>query len=327
MSGAVLVTGGAGYIGAQACKSLANAGYLPVAYDNLSRGHRDAVRWGPLVEGDIDDRPLLVETLAQFHPVAAMHFAGYIAAGESVVEPALYFHNNVSGSLTLFEALLASAGPPVVFSSSAAVYGLPESVPIAETAARRPVNPYGETKLVVERALEWLDRAHGLRHVALRYFNAAGADPDGEIGERHEPETHLIPLVLDAAAGCRGPVEIFGTDYPTPDGTTIRDYIHVQDLAEAHVRALDYLLAGGASMALNLGTGAGHSVREVVRATERVTGLPVPYREAPRRPGDPPILVADVHRARTVLRWQPALPKLDDMIASAWKWQQRSRNR
>ncbi len=327
MSGAVLVTGGAGYIGAQTCKSLAKAGYVPLAYDNLSRGHRDAVRWGPLVEGDIADRPLLDATLTRFRPVAVMHFAGYIAAGEFVAAPALYFRNNVNGSLTLFEALLASGGPTVVFSSSAAIYGQPDSVPIAETAAARPVNPYGETKLVVERALEWLDRAHGLRHVALRYFNAAGADPDGELGERHDPETHLIPLVLDAIAGRRGAVDIFGTDYPTQDGTAIRDYVHVQDLAEAHVRALDYLLAGGASVALNLGTGAGHSVREVIRAAERVTGRTVPYREAPRRPGDPPALVADASRATAVLGWRPALPALDDMIATAWKWQERSAGR
>ena len=222
---------------------------------------------------------------------------------------------------------MASGGPPVVFSSSAAIYGLPDAVPIAEDRGARPVNPYGETKLVVERALEWLDRAHGLRHVALRYFNAAGADPDGELGERHDPETHLIPLVLDAVAGRRGAVDIFGTDYPTPDGTAIRDYVHVQDLAEAHVRALDYLLAGGASVALNLGTGAGHSVREVIRAAERVTGRTVPCREAPRRPGDPPALVADASRAKVVLGWRPALPALDDMIATAWKWQERSAGR
>ncbi len=323
MSGTVLVTGGAGYIGAHACKALARAGYQPVAYDNLSRGHREFVRWGPLVEGDIADRALAAEALARHRPVAVMHFAAYIAAGESVSDPALYFRNNVIGSLTLFEALLHAGGPPLVFSSSAAVYGFPDTMPIVETAMQHPVNPYGETKRMVERALHWLDQAHGLRHVALRYFNAAGADPEREIGEAHEPESHLIPLVLDAIAGRRSGVDIYGTDYSTPDGTAIRDYIHVQDLAEAHVRALDYLLAGGASAALNLGTGVGHSVREVINVAARVTGRNVPYREAPRRAGDPPILVADSSRAQSVLRWRPALPALETMVASAWHWQER----
>jgi UDP-glucose-4-epimerase GalE len=318
----VLVTGGAGYVGAHACKTLARAGYRPVCYDNLSRGHRDFVRWGPLVEGDLADRALLDETLARYRPVAAMHFAAYAYVGESMVRPELYFRNNVVGSLTLFEALLDADKPPLVFSSSCATYGLPDAMPIDETAPQRPVNPYGESKLTIERALHWLDGAHALRHVALRYFNAAGADPEGEIGERHDPETHLIPLVLDAVSGRGDAVAIFGTDYPTPDGTAIRDYIHVRDLAEAHVGALDYLLAGGASAALNLGTGIGHSVREVIGAAERVTGRPVPYREAPRREGDPPVLVADARRAQSLLRWQPALPGLDDMIATAWRWQQ-----
>jgi UDP-arabinose 4-epimerase len=324
MSKAVLVTGGAGYIGAHACKALAKAGYQPIAYDDLSHGHREAVRWGPLVVGDIADGARLDETFARYKPVAVMHFAGYIAAGESVADPALYFRINVAGSFGLLDAVRRAGNPPLVFSSSAAVYGLSAKMPIAEDAPLNPANPYGETKLMIERALHWLDRAHGLRHIALRYFNAAGADPDGEIGERHDPETHLIPLVLDAVAGRCGPVAIYGTDYPTPDGTAIRDYIHVQDLAEAHVRALDYLFAGGASMALNLGTGIGHSVREVVHAAERVTGRAVPQREAPRRPGDPPVLVADPSRARAVLRWQPALPELDAMIAAAWQWQERS---
>jgi UDP-glucose-4-epimerase GalE len=323
MSDTVLVTGGAGYIGAHACKALAGTGYEPIAYDNLSRGHRDFVRWGPLVEGDIADRARLDETLARYRPVAAMHFAALAYVGESVANPALYFRNNVAGSLTLFEALVQAGNVPIVFSSSCATYGLPETMPIDETTPQHPVNPYGETKLMSERILGWLDRAHGLRHVALRYFNAAGADSDGEIGEMHEPETHLIPLVLDAASGRGNPVEIFGTDYPTPDGTAIRDYIHVQDLAEAHLRALDYLVGGGASVSLNLGTGVGHSVRDVINVAQQVTGRPVPYREAARRPGDPPVLVADARRAENVLRWQPALPNLDDMIATAWRWQQK----
>jgi UDP-arabinose 4-epimerase len=322
LSGAVLVTGGAGYIGAHACKALARAGYQPVAYDNLSRGRREFVRWGPLVEGDIADRALADATLARYRPVAVMHFAAYIAAGESVSNPALYFRNNVIGSLTLFEALLQAGSLPLVFSSTAAVYGFPDTMPIVETAPQHPINPYGESKRIVERALHWLDQAHTLRHVALRYFNAAGADPDGEIGEAHEPESHLIPLVLDAIAGRRSAVDVYGTDYPTPDGTAIRDYIHVQDLAEAHVRALEYLLAGGASVALNLGTGVGHSVREVIDVAARVTGRKVPYREAPRRAGDPPVLVADASRAQSLLRWRPALPELETMVATARHWQE-----
>ncbi len=323
MSNAVLVTGGAGYIGAHACKALARAGYQPITYDDLRRGHREAVRWGPLIEGDTADGARLDETFARFEPVAVMHFAAYAYVGESVRDPALYFRNNVGGSLVLLEAALRGGAPPVVFSSSCATYGNVEIMPIAEMTIQRPVNPYGESKLMVERMLDWLSRAGKLRYVALRYFNAAGADPDGEIGERHDPETHLIPLVLDAILGRHEPVSIFGTDYPTPDGTAIRDYIHVQDLAEAHVRALDYLLVGGMSTPLNLGTGVGHSVKDVIRAAERVTGHPVPSREAPRRPGDPPILIADPSRARTVLNWQPTLTKLDEIVASAWKWQER----
>jgi len=212
----------------------------------------------------------------------------------------------------------------IVFSSTCATYGLPEKMPIAEDTPQHPVNPYGESKLMIERMLRWIGEAHGLRWTALRYFNAAGADPDGETGESHDPETHLIPLVLEAAQGRRAAIDIFGTDYPTPDGTAIRDYIHVQDLAEAHVRALDYLLAGGASVALNLGTGIGHSVREVIKVAGSVTGRPVPCREAPRRAGDPPILVADASRAEKLLRWKPELPDLDDIIGTAWRWQQKA---
>jgi len=324
MGGTVLVTGGAGFIGAHACKALARAGYQPVAYDNLSRGRREFVRWGPLVEGDIADRALTLATLRRYRPVGVMHFAAYALVGESMIDPALYFRNNVVGSLALFDSLRDAGMPPLVFSSTCAVYGFPDTTPIAESATQRPVNPYGESKRMVERALHWLEQAHGLRYVALRYFNAAGADPDGEIGEAHEPETHLIPLVLDAVAGRRGAVALYGTDYPTPDGTAIRDYIHVQDLAEAHVLALDYLLAGGAGAALNLGTGVGHSVREVIDVAARVTGREVPCREAPRRAGDPPVLVADARRARSLLRWQPRLPALEAMVASAWHWQEAS---
>ncbi|MGH6980846.1 MAG: UDP-glucose 4-epimerase GalE, partial [Stellaceae bacterium] len=276
MPGTVFVTGGAGYIGSHTCKALARAGYTPVAYDNLSRGHRDLVRWGPLIEGDLADRLLLDEMLAHFQPVAAMHFAGYAYVDESVRDPPLYFRNNVANSLALFEALLRAGAPPVVFSSSCVTYGSPETMPIDEATPQRPVNPYGESKVMVERMLDWLGRAGKLRSVTLRYFNAAGADPDGEIGAIHDPQTRLIPLVLDAILGRRDPVPVYGTDYATQDGTAIRDYIHVQDLAEAHVRALDHLLGGGAGVALNLGTGVGHSVREVIASAERVTGRKAP---------------------------------------------------
>src|SRR5487761_746431 len=320
MSKTILVTGGAGYIGSHACKALARAGYEPVTYDSLVRGHRAAVRWGPLVEGDLADCALLAATLKRHHVAAVMHFAAFAYVEESVREPALYFRNNVINTFGLFEAMREADVARIVFSSTCATYGVPERVPISEDTPQRPVNPYGEGKLMVERALHWLDAAHGLRYASLRYFNAAGADPDGEIGEDHDPETHLIPLILQAAAGARPHVTIFGEDYDTPDGTCVRDYIHVTDLAEAHVRALQYLEGGGSSVALNLGTGTGHSVRETIACAGRVTGLSIPKREAPRRAGDPPILVADARRARAVLGWQARLSDLDTIVATAWAW-------
>jgi UDP-arabinose 4-epimerase len=320
MTETVLVTGGAGYIGSHACKALARAGYTPVTYDNLGRGHREAVRWGPLVVGDLADRVLLEATMRRHHVAAVMHFAAFAYVGESVADPALYFRNNVANSLVLLEAMASVGVRSIVFSSTCATYGVPESMPIAESTPQRPVNPYGESKLMIERMLYWLSQAHGLGYAALRYFNAAGDDPDGETGEDHDPETHLIPLVLEAALGRRAAVQIFGTDYPTPDGTPIRDYIHVTDLADAHVLALQHLLAGKPSIALNLGTGTGYSVREVIAAAERVTGRTVPRRESPRRAGDPAVLVADARRAREVLGWTPRLSGLDDILASAWAW-------
>ncbi len=317
----ILITGGAGYIGSHVCKLLAQAGYRPVAFDNLSRGSREAVRWGPLVEGDIADRPLVSATLREHECAAVMHFAAFAYVGELVDDPALYYRNNLVGSLMLLDAMREAGVGRLVFSSSCVVYGTPERSPIDETTPAAPVNPYGESKLAVERALSWYDRAYGLRHVALRYFNAAGADRDGETGSRHDPETRLIPLVLRAALGQSGPIEIFGTDYPTPDGTAIRDYIHVEDLAAAHVKALEYLATGGVSTTLNLGTGSGHSVREVIAAVERATGRPVPRREAARRAGDPPRLVADPARARELLGWRPRLSDLDTIIKTALAWQ------
>lgn len=323
MSKTILVTGGAGYIGSHACKALAKAGYEPIAYDSLVRGHKDAVRWGPLVEGDLADRATLAATFKRHDIAAVMHFAAFAYVEESVREPALYFRNNVVNSLGLFEAMIEARVRTIVFSSSCATYGVPDTVPIRETAPQRPVNPYGEGKLMIERALHWLGEAQALRYVALRYFNAAGADPAGEIGEAHAPETHLIPLILQTALKRRGHIGIYGTDYPTPDGTAVRDYIHVQDLAEAHVKALDYLQRGGASAALNLGTGNGHSVRETIAAAERVTGLAIPRREAPRRPGDPPMLVADPSQARDLLGWTAQLSDLETILATAWAWHAR----
>jgi UDP-arabinose 4-epimerase len=319
----VLVTGGAGYIGSHACKSLARAGYRPVTYDNLVRGHRAAVRWGPLVEADLADTERLADALRRFEVAAVMHFAALAYVGESMTSPERYFGNNVGNSLTLLETMRSVGVSRIVFSSTAAIYGIPERSPILESAPQRPVNPYGESKLMVERMLQWFGPAHGFSHAALRYFNAAGADPDGEIGEGHEPETHLIPLVLQTALGKREQIDVFGTDYPTPDGSAVRDYIHVQDLAEAHVKALEYLLRGGASLELNLGTGKGYSVREVIAAAERVTGRCIPRREADRRAGDPPVLVAEAGRAREVLDWSPRQSSLDRILETAWAWQVR----
>jgi len=323
MAQSILVTGGAGYVGSHACKALAAAGLVPVTYDNLGRGHRDAVRWGPLIEGDLHDRARLVETMRAHGTAAVMHFAAFAYVGESVGEPALYYGNNVGGTLALLAAMREAGVGRIVFSSTCATYGNPDAVPIAETAPQRPVNPYGETKLAIERALYWYGGGYGLRSVALRYFNAAGADLDGEIGENHAPETHLIPLALRAALGQAGPLGIFGTDYPTADGTPIRDYIHVTDLADAHVRALRHLEAGGDSAAFNLGTGRGHSVREVIAAVEAASGRSVPRREQPRRPGDPPELVADPARAAATLGWRPQHSDLPTIVTSALRWHER----
>lgn len=324
MSQAVLVTGGAGYIGSHACKALAKAGFRPVVFDNLSRGHREAVRWGPLVEGDLADRQRLRAALVEHRVVAVMHFAAFAYVGESVTDPALYYRNNLVGTLSLLEAMREAGVGEIVFSSTCATYGIPDRVPIREDAPRHPVNPYGETKLAIERALHWYAEAYRMRSVSLRYFNAAGADPEGETGERHDPETHLVPLVLQAALGQRRHIDIYGTDYPTPDGTAIRDYVHVSDLAVAHLRALERLRGGGGNAAVNLGTGRGHSVREVIAAAEAATGNRVPSREAPRRPGDPPALVADPSLARDILGWRPQHSDLDTIIRTALAWHTRN---
>ncbi len=316
----ILVTGGAGYIGSHACKALAQAGYTPVTYDNLVYGHRWAVRWGPLEVGDIADRARLDAVIAQYRPAAVMHFAAYAYVGESVQDPGKYYRNNVAGTLTLLEAMRDHGIDTLIFSSTCATYGIPDQVPIAEDHPQRPINPYGASKWMIERILQDFDAAHGLRSIALRYFNAAGADPDGDIGEAHDPETHLIPLVLDAAAGKRPAITVYGDDYDTPDGTCIRDYIHVTDLANAHVVALKALQAGPATTAYNLGNGQGFSVREVIAAAEAVTGRPVPVHIGARRSGDPARLVGDARRIRQALGWTPRHQALEAMLATAWRW-------
>jgi|APFre7841882590_1041340.scaffolds.fasta_scaffold22988_2 UDP-arabinose 4-epimerase len=316
----VLVTGGAGYIGSHTCKALAAAGYSPVALDNLVYGHRWAVRWGALEQADLADREAIERVLHKHDIAAVIHFAAYAYVGESMTDPGKYFRNNVANTLNLLEAMRAAGVGRIVFSSTCATYGVPDAVPIAEDHPQRPVNPYGESKLFIERALYWNGVAHGLRWMALRYFNAAGADPDGEIGEDHDPETHLIPLAIETALGRRHELQVMGADYPTPDGTAVRDYIHVTDLADAHVRALRHLEAEGTSGALNLGTGRGHSVREVVAMVERVSGRKVNARNAPRRAGDPPALVAAPGRAKELLGWEPRWSSLETIVQTAYRW-------
>lgn len=320
----ILVTGGAGYIGSHACKALAQAGYLPIAYDNLSTGHAWSVKWGPLITGDLGDKDLLVRIMREYDIKAVIHFAAHAYVGESMTAPEKYFHNNVTKTFTLLEAMRETGVQHIVFSSTCATYGIPQEMPISESQPQNPVNPYGESKLFVERTLKWHDVAHQLRSVSLRYFNAAGADAEGDIGENHDPETHLIPLVIQAAMGERSHIGIFGTDYPSPDGTAIRDYIHVTDLAAAHVQALDYLLRGGKTLALNLGTGSGHSVRKVIATVEHVGGMKVPVRESPRRAGDPPILVANAALANRTLHWKPRQSSLETIIETAWDWHTRT---
>lgn len=315
----VLVTGGAGFIGSHACKALAEAGALPVVFDNLSTGNADAVLWGPLVRGDVRDSDALVSAMRQFQVNSIMHFAASAYVGESVTDPALYYDNNVGGMGALLRAAREANISRIVFSSSCATYGVPELLPIYETTPQAPINPYGRTKLICEQMLQDFGAAYGLRHVALRYFNAAGADPSGRIGERHEPETHLLPLAMRAAAG-GGPLNVFGDDYDTPDGTCIRDYIHVSDLARGHLLALLYLESGQKSVAVNLGSGRGHSVLDVCAAIERVTGRAVPLNFAPRRAGDPPVLTADPSLARRLLGFTTELSDIDRIVAHAAPW-------
>jgi UDP-arabinose 4-epimerase len=318
--GTVLVTGGAGYIGSHTCKALHAAGYTPVTYDDLRRGHADAVRWGPLEVGVLQDADRLDEVFGRYRPTAVLHFAALAYVGESVVEPGRYYENNVGGTVALLEAMRRAGVGQLVFSSSCATFGVPTGDAIGDDDPQDPINPYGASKLMVERVLRDHEVAHGLRSVSLRYFNAAGADPDGELGERHDPETHLVPLVLAAAAGDRPAVEVFGDDYPTPDGSCVRDYVHVSDLADAHVRSLAHLRSGGDSTVCNLGTGVGASVLEVVEQVRATTGRPVEARIRPRRPGDPPTLVAAVDRATSLLGWEPQRSSLATIVEDAWRW-------
>lgn len=316
----VLVCGGAGYIGSHTAKLLARRGHTPVVYDDLSYGHDWAVKWGPLEKGDLGDRARLKEVIERHQIEAVVHFAAFIQVGESVQLPAKYYRNNFVNTLTLLEVMVETGVRDIIFSSTAATYGMPEQMPIPEDEKQLPINPYGESKLFVEYALRSFAHAHGIRWVVFRYFNAAGADPDGEIGEDHTPESHLIPLVIQAARGQRPHISVFGTDYPTKDGTCVRDYIHICDLAEAHVTALGYLRDGGQPIALNLGTGEGYTVREVIQAVERVSGKPVPVVDHPRRDGDSASLVADARRARQVLGWEPKLSSIDEIVRTAWRW-------
>jgi UDP-glucose-4-epimerase GalE len=315
----VLVTGGGGYIGSHAAKALRCAGYRVVVFDNFSAGHRGAVKYGELVEGDIADVAAVRSALRQHDVSGVMHFAAFLDVGESVREPIRYYRNNVVGALAVLEAMAAESVRHFVFSSTCATYGEPIETPITETHPQKPINSYGETKLAVEHALPHIEAAHGIHWVALRYFNAAGADPDGEIGEDHSPEIHLIPRAIEAATGGRG-LQVFGDDYPTPDGTCLRDYVHVVDLADAHLRALEALTETGKSGAYNLGTGRAHSVREVIDMVERVTGHRVPWTLAPRRAGDPAVLYAAPQKAQAELRWTPRYADLETIVRTAWDW-------
>ncbi|MGO7116233.1 UDP-glucose 4-epimerase GalE [Rhizobium leguminosarum] len=313
----ILVTGGAGFIGSHICKALSRAGMIPVTYDNLSTGHADSVRWGPLIRAELADAAALRRTLAEFSPDCVIHCGANAYVGESVEMPRKYYRNNVVGSLTLLEACLDQDIDRIVFSSSCATYGVPASLPIREESPQHPVNPYGRTKLIFEMALEDFAAAYGIRFAALRYFNAAGADPDGELAERHQPETHLIPRALLAAAGRLERLDIFGTDYATEDGTCVRDDIHVSDLAQAHLAAVNHLMADGGSLSVNLGSGRGTSVREILEAIHRASGREVPVRYRSRRVGDPPILFANTARAKAELGFAPAFSDIDTIIRTA----------
>jgi UDP-glucose-4-epimerase GalE len=318
-SGAVLVTGGAGYIGSHAAKALRESGHRVVIYDNLSAGHREATLGAPLIEGDIGDVDSVRRAIRDSGATAVMHFAAWLSVADSVRDPIGYYRNNVFGTLGTLEAMAAEGCHTFIFSSTCAVYGEPTETPLHEGLPTSPINSYGQTKLAIEHALPHFERAYGIRSIRLRYFNAAGADPDGALGEDHSPEIHVIPRAFEATAG-GPPMEVFGEDYPTPDGTCLRDYIHVTDLADAHVRALAHLRRGGASATYNVGTEQPSSVKEVIASVERVTGRTVAWRPAPRRPGDPAVLYASARRIREALGWVPSRANLDTIVGDAWRW-------
>jgi len=316
----ILITGGAGYIGSHLNKLLGGQGNGTVVFDNLVYGHREAVLQGILEIGDLADRKRLDEVFEKYEIDAVFHFAAYAYVGESVNDPAKYYNNNVANTLQLLEAMRKYGVKYLVFSSTCATYGIPQSLPITEEMEQKPVNPYGASKLMIERILRDYHHAYGLNYCCLRYFNAAGADPEGEIGESHDPETHLIPLILSAAAKDRESIRVFGNDYPTKDGSCIRDYIHVTDLADAHIRAMDYLKNGGESTCLNLGNGVGCSVLEVIEAAKEVTGREIPVEIEKRRPGDPPVLIGSAEKAKTVLGWTPRYGDIKTILLHAWNW-------
>ncbi|UWR07155.1 UDP-glucose 4-epimerase GalE [Ruegeria sp. B32] len=318
----ILVTGGAGYIGSHACKALAQAGYVPVTYDNLVTGWQDAVKFGPFEQGDLLDRARLDQVFAKYQPAAVMHFAALSQVGEAMSEPGRYWRNNVTGSLNLIEAAVAAGCMDFVFSSTCATYGDHDNVVLDETTPQHPLNAYGASKRAIEDILRDFEQAHGLNHVIFRYFNVAGADPDGDVGEFHRPETHLVPLLLDAIDGKRDALTIYGTDYDTPDGTCIRDYVHVCDLVDAHVLGLRWLEQGKGSRVFNLGTGTGFSVKEVIAQSHSVTNREVPFNVGPRRAGDCTKLVSGSTRAEAELGWRPKRSRLEVMIADAWRWHQ-----
>ena len=324
--GNILVVGGAGYIGSHMCKRLAKHGYLPIVLDNLSRGHEKAVKWGPFFEGSISDRNILKRVFSENRIDAVMHYAAYCYVGESVTDPSMYYQNNLADTICLLSEMVEAEIKKIVFSSSCAVYGEPEEIPITENHPQNPVNPYGRTKYMVEQVLDDFGYAYGLESVSLRYFNAAGADPEGELGEDHNPETHLIPLTIQAAAGKREEIRIYGNDYPTRDGTCIRDYIHVEDLAESHLLALKRLLSGEGGGTYNLGNGQGYSVREVIDITRRITGKPIKDRAVDRRDGDPAVLVGSSDKAAHELDWNPRFPDLESIVETAWHWHQKYPN-
>ena len=320
---AILVLGGAGYIGSQTCKWLEKAGYLPVVLDNLSTGHRWALKYGPFIEGDLADTDTVRAIVDKFQIQDVMHFAAKAYVGESMVDPGLYFRENIGKAIPLLDTLSEAGVQRFIFSSSCATYGEPQDLPMDESHPQLPINPYGETKMMLEKILHWYGRVKGLNHVILRYFNAAGADSDGELGEEHMPETHLIPRAIHASLGNGEPLEIYGFDYPTPDGTALRDYIHVEDLARAHQLSLEYLIEGNDSIAMNLGTGVPHSVLEIVSNISKVVGNEVPFHKRPRREGDPAQLVADGSLARTTLGWEPEMSDLGSIITTALKWHEK----